>query len=107
MPQSYFRSLLAMERKPYYGLVPLFPPGQDLSWIPDLGALGLMAPVFSAEAPAGIVATAGNTWTFSGVPQWLVYNGQLLKKGTDYTVAGNVATTTNTLNVGDEVYALL
>jgi hypothetical protein len=101
---AFFTNLLAMMRKPYYGNVPYFPAGQDLSWIPDGGTN--LATEYAVEAPDGRVAVAGNTFTFTSIPKYLIYNGTLLKAVIDFS-GGPIVTIPASLSVGDELYAIV
>ncbi len=106
MPITYFRSLLAMIRKPFYGNIPLFPAGQDMSWIPDGGTN--VVTEFAAEAPTGTIVTAGNvTFTFTSVVKYLVWNGQVLKPPQDFTATGTTAVMGIAPGLGDEIYAII
>lgn len=98
---AYFRNLMAMIRRPYYGNVPLFPSGQDLSWIPDGGTN--IATELPAETPDGETAT----FTFTSVPKFLVLNGQVLKQTTDFTVVGLTATLSTPPATGAELYGIV
>lgn len=106
MAQSYFRSLLAMMRKPYYSAVPLFPAAQDLSWIPDAGTN--IATEYAAEAPLGRVTTNyTTTFTFVSQPKYIVYNSALLKAGIDFTLNGSIVTMLVATLAGEELYAVV
>lgn len=94
-----------MMRKPYYGNVPLFPSGQDMSWIPDAGTN--IAIRYAAEAPTGYVTTAGVTFTFTDIPKYILYNGQWLKPSSDFTLNGSIVTLVNTAEVNAEIYAIV
>lgn len=103
---TYFRNLLAMMRKPFYGNIPLFPGSQDLSWIPDGGGSTILTD-YAAEAPGGRVAVAGVTFTFTSVPKYVIYNGQWLKPNIDYTPSGTAAIMPVTVESGAEIYAVV
>ena len=73
--------------------------------IGNVGAL--LATVFINEIPTG--AVPGNTYTLSYAPALLLafcYNGTVLRRGVDYTVAGATVTLTFSTTSGDSVYAL-
>jgi len=94
-----FKSLLAMVRKPYFGIVPMFAPNTDLSWIPSVGYTQIAA-ANAAETPDGV----RTTFTFPNPPQYIIYNGQTLVAVTDFTVVGNVATMPTAPETGADFY---
>src|SRR6185369_8173144 len=102
---QFFTNLLACMRKPFYGLVPLFPSGESLSWIPD-GGTNIVSS-FATEAPSGYVSVETNTFTFTAIPKYLIYNGQWLKPTTDFDINGLVVTMPVAVPAGAELYALI
>lgn len=73
--------------------------------IANIGAT--LAAAFVNESPAGTFP--GNVYTLSYTPTLLLafcYNGQVLRRGVDYAVAGSVITMTSATGSGDFVYAL-
>ena len=73
-----------------------------------IGNVGpLLATAFVNESPAG--AFPGNTYTLSYTPTLLLafcYNGSVLRRGVDYTIAGATVTLVFSTNSGESVYAL-
>ena len=90
-----------MVRKPFYGNIPLYPSGQDMSWIPDGGTN--ISTAFPVETPNGAIVT----FTFASTVKYLVWNGQLLKPPQDFTVSGVTATMPIPPGTGDELYAII
>jgi hypothetical protein len=101
---AFFTNILAMMRKPFYGNIPLFPAAQDMTWIPDGGTN--IATQYATEAPLGRVSIAGDTFTFTSIPKFVIYNGQILKPNIDFT-GGPVVTMPVSLSTGDEIYAVV
>lgn len=101
-----FTSLLAMVRKPYFSLVPVFPSNTDLSWIPDATNQNIVTQ-YAAEAPSGFIVTANvTTYTFAAAPKYIIFNGQLLKSGNDFS-GTNTITMPIAPSIGDEFYAII
>lgn len=98
---TYFNNLMAMVRKPYYTLASIFSPAQDLSWIPSGGTI--ISTDNPAESPNGV----RTSFTFTANPIFIVYNGQLLKNGVDFTMVGYVATLGIAPETGAELYAIV
>jgi len=73
--------------------------------IADIGTV--LANSFVNEAPAG--SFPGNVYTLSYVPTLLLafcWNGDVQRRGIDYTILGAVVTLNFATSLGDNVYAL-
>jgi hypothetical protein len=98
---QYFTNLLAMVRRPFYSLVPIFDPDTDLSYIPDGGThVVLSSPVETPDS-------ARTIFTFTSAPQYVCFNGTWLIPNIDYTQSGVTVTLARAPQTGATLRAVI
>ncbi|HWR49913.1 MAG TPA: hypothetical protein VN428_02330 [Bryobacteraceae bacterium] len=78
-----FKNLIAMERKPHFKNVYMYPASESLAHIPDSGTNVVL--VSPAEIPDGTITV----FAFSSAPKYLCYNGNWLIPNVDYAQVGS------------------
>lgn len=105
--QEFFRSFVAGGRKPSMTRFFMFPAGTDLSWIDTVSASG-GAP--TQQDLSSLCNGSRTVFTLTPTPSapetvMIVYNGQAMTNGADYSVSVATLTMTFAPGTGDKLIA--